>query len=72
MVIEENFHFFMKHTRNQLALWTEHKRQLLEDPELRKAMGANARVIVQRYRRDIVMRQWTDLFFSVKGKELCV
>ena len=27
MVIEENFHFFMKHTRNQLALWTEHKRQ---------------------------------------------
>lgn len=46
--------------------------QLIEDPELRKAMGANARVNVQRYRRDIVMRQWTDLFFSVKGKELCV
>lgn len=40
--------------------------QLIESPELRKAMGANARVNVQRYRRDVIMRKWNDLFISVK------
>lgn len=41
--------------------------QLIEDTELRKTMGANARVNVQRYRRDAIMRQWMGLFDSLKG-----
>lgn len=40
--------------------------QLIEDPEFRKAMGVKARLNVQRYRRDIVMKQWVDLFNSLR------
>lgn len=40
--------------------------QLIENPELRKTMGMQARVNVQRYNRDVVMKQWTDLFESLK------
>ena len=39
--------------------------QLIENPELRKTMGMQARVNVQRYNRDVVMKQWTDLFESL-------
>lgn len=39
--------------------------QLIEDPELRKKMGAKARVNVQRYKREVIMRQWIDLFNSL-------
>ncbi len=35
--------------------------QLIEDPVLRKTMGINARFNVQRFRRDVIMRQWMDL-----------
>ena len=44
--------------------------QLIEDPELRKVMGANARVNVQRYRRDVIMSQWVDLFNSLRDKHV--
>lgn len=40
--------------------------QLIENPELRKTMSAKARINVQRYRRDVIMSQWTNLFVSVK------
>lgn len=39
--------------------------QLIEDTELRKKMGAKARVNVQRYKREVIMRQWIDLFNSL-------
>ena len=41
--------------------------QLIEDPELRSAMGIKARVNVQRYGRDVVMQQWVDLFVSLRS-----
>ena len=41
--------------------------QLIENPELRKTMGMQARVNVQRYNRDVVMKQWTDLFESLRS-----
>ena len=41
--------------------------QLIEDPHLRKEMGAKARANVRRYDRDAVMRQWKDLFKQVRG-----
>ena len=41
--------------------------QLIENPSLRKEMGAKARVNVMRYDRDVVMKHWIDLF-----SELCV
>ena len=40
---------------------------LIEDTELRKRMGKQARINVQRYRRDRVMKQWTDLFTQLMG-----
>ena len=40
--------------------------QLIENPELRKTMGMQARINVQRYNRDVVMKQWTDLFESLQ------
>ena len=39
--------------------------QLIENPEQRKTMGANARVNIQRYSRDIVMKKWMDLFHNL-------
>lgn len=36
--------------------------QLIENPSLRKEMGAKARVNVMRYDRDVVMKRWIDLF----------
>lgn len=36
--------------------------KLIENPPLRKAMGAKAKVNIKRYARDNVMKQWTDLF----------
>ena len=39
--------------------------QLIENPQLRKDMGARARVNVKRFQRDLVMKQWTDLFAKV-------
>ena len=41
--------------------------QLIENPILRKKMGANARKNIQRYNRDIVMKQWLDLFESLRN-----
>ena len=40
--------------------------QLIEDPQLRKTMGINARKNIRRYERDTVMKQWTDLFESLQ------
>lgn len=40
--------------------------QLIEDPQLRKTMGMNARKNIRRYERDAVMKQWTDLFESLQ------
>ena len=40
--------------------------QLIENPELRKTMGMQARINVQRYNRDVVMKQWTYLFESLR------
>ena len=39
--------------------------QLIENPQLRKKMGVKARINVQRYNRDVVMKQWSDLFESL-------
>lgn len=39
---------------------------LIENPILRKDMGAKARINVQRYNREVVMKQWTDLFWSLR------
>ena len=40
--------------------------QFIENPILRKEMGVRARKNIQRYNRDVVMKQWTDLFESLK------
>jgi len=40
--------------------------QLIESPELRQKMGIRARENVQRFSRQIVMKQWVDLFHSLK------
>ena len=39
--------------------------QLIENPQLRKKMGVKARINVQRYNRDVIMKQWSDLFESL-------
>ncbi len=36
--------------------------KLIESPQLRKEMGAKAKINIKRYSRDNVMKQWTDLF----------
>lgn len=36
--------------------------QLIENPQLRKTMGSNARINIRRYERDAIMKQWMDLF----------
>lgn len=36
--------------------------QLIESPNLRKAMGEKARINIRRYSKDNVMKQWTELF----------
>ena len=36
--------------------------QLIENVQLRKIMSAKARINVQRFNRDVVMKQWLDLF----------
>ena len=36
--------------------------QLIENIQLRKNMSAKARINVQRFNRDVVMKQWLDLF----------
>lgn len=36
--------------------------QLIEHPELRKAMGNKAKENIKRFSRDSVMKQWTELF----------
>lgn len=36
--------------------------QLIENAQLRKNMSAKARINVQRFNRDVVMKQWLDLF----------
>ncbi len=41
--------------------------QLIESPQLRKNMGVKARLNVQRYNRDVVMKQWIDLFESLRN-----
>ena len=40
--------------------------ELIENPLLRKNMGIKARLYVQRYNRDVVMKQWSDLFESLQ------
>lgn len=40
--------------------------QLIESVMLRKNMGVKARLNVQRYNRDVVMKQWIDLFKSLR------
>lgn len=40
--------------------------QLIESSDLRKKMGAKARINVKRYDRDVIMKQWMDLFDQVK------
>ena len=40
--------------------------QLIENPILRKKMGALGRKNIQRYNRDIVMKQWSELFESLR------
>lgn len=46
--------------------------QLIENPILRKKMGAQARTNIQRYDRDVVMKQWIDLFNSLPYRILSV
>ena len=41
--------------------------QLIENPILRKRMGAQGRINVQRYNRDVIMKRWTDLFVEVNS-----
>jgi glycosyltransferase involved in cell wall biosynthesis len=41
--------------------------QLIESPKLRKEMGTRARENVQRYSRHTVMKQWIDLFHSMRN-----
>lgn len=40
--------------------------QLIDNPIMRKKMSANARKNIQRYDRDVVMKQWLDLFNSLQ------
>ncbi len=40
--------------------------QLIENPQLRKTMGTNARKNIRRYERDTVMKQWTELFARLR------
>lgn len=40
-------------------------RTLIQDVELRKAMGASAKINVQRYAPEVVMGQWQELFNSL-------
>lgn len=42
---------------------------LIEDEPLRKKMGAQARKNILRYSKDVVMKQWVDLFESLTKKE---
>ena len=39
--------------------------ELIEDDEKRKEMGRKAKLNIQRYSPDIVMKQWTELFGSL-------
>ena len=41
--------------------------QLIENPIMRKKMGAQARNNIQRYNRDIVMKHWINLFKSLRN-----
>ena len=41
--------------------------QLIENPQLRKTMGTNARKNIRRYERDNVMKQWTELFEKLRN-----
>lgn len=41
--------------------------QLIENPQLRKTMGTNARKNIRRYERDTVMKQWTELFEKLRN-----
>ena len=41
--------------------------QLIENPQLRKTMGTNARINIRRYERDTVMKQWTELFKKLRN-----
>ena len=43
--------------------------RLIEDESLRKKMGAHARKNILRYSKDVVMKQWVDLFESLTKKE---
>ncbi len=38
---------------------------IIENPQLRKTMGQNARSNIARYRQDVVMKQWDNLFTSM-------
>lgn len=40
--------------------------QLIEKPDLRKTMGANARKNIKRYERNAVMKQWMSLFEKLR------
>ena len=42
--------------------------KLIENPELRKEFGKNARKNVLRYSRDNVMQQWVNLFELLKKR----
>jgi glycosyltransferase involved in cell wall biosynthesis len=36
--------------------------KVIEDEQLRKRLGENAKQNIQRFSQDAIMRQWTDLF----------
>ena len=55
---EDGFFFFYLNTDEE----ADRICQLIEDPQLRKTMGTNAKRNIKRYERDTVMRQWTVLF----------
>ena len=50
---------------NDTVAFTQHLSQLIENHELRLKMGAQAKINVQRYLPEVVVKQWDELFKSL-------
>lgn len=50
---------------NDTVAFTQHLLQLIENQDLRNKMGAQAKINVQRYLPEVVVKQWDELFKSL-------
>jgi glycosyltransferase involved in cell wall biosynthesis len=50
---------------NNTEAFTQQLLQLIENHELRLKMGAQAKINVQRYMPEVVVKQWDELFKSL-------